>query len=93
MITPRQIRAARGLLGWDATELSRRSGLSAKTITNIEESRTQAHAASLECIASILVQAGSSSPAIKACGSVPRASMFMKVPNGSMPSTIFSMTS
>ena len=58
MITPRQIRAARGLLGWDATELSRRSGLSAKTITNIEESRTQAHAASLECIASILVQAG-----------------------------------
>jgi transcriptional regulator with XRE-family HTH domain len=51
MLTPRQIRAARGLLGWEATELGKRTGLSRETIANIESGRTQAREGSLERIA------------------------------------------
>jgi transcriptional regulator with XRE-family HTH domain len=58
MLTSRQIRAARGLLGWDATELAKRTDLSAKTITNIEEARTQAQAGSLERIAVVFIEQG-----------------------------------
>jgi len=36
MITARQIRAARGLLGWDAVELARKTGLTKETISRIE---------------------------------------------------------
>ena len=51
MITPRQIRAARGLLGWEAIELGKRTSLSRETIANIESGRTQAREGSLERIA------------------------------------------
>lgn len=36
MITPSQLRAARGLLNWTRTELAKASGISAETIKNIE---------------------------------------------------------
>ncbi len=36
MITPAQLRAARGLLDWTRSELAKASGLSAETIKNIE---------------------------------------------------------
>jgi transcriptional regulator with XRE-family HTH domain len=51
MLTPRQIRAARGLLGWEAIELGKRTNLSRETIANIESGRTQAREGSLERIA------------------------------------------
>jgi len=58
MITPRQIRAARGLLGWDATELGGRAGIHRQTITNIECGRTQPHADSINRIRQTLSDAG-----------------------------------
>jgi transcriptional regulator with XRE-family HTH domain len=58
MITPRQIRAARGLLGWEAIDLGKRTDLNPKTITNIEEGRTKPQADSIERIAKALTDAG-----------------------------------
>jgi transcriptional regulator with XRE-family HTH domain len=58
MLTSRQIRAARALLGWEAVELSRRTGLSRETIANIESGRTQGREASLERIEKALSGAG-----------------------------------
>jgi transcriptional regulator with XRE-family HTH domain len=58
MLTPSQIRAARALLGWEALELSRRTGLSNKTISNIETAHTQPHAASIERIEAVFSEAG-----------------------------------
>lgn len=58
MITPPQIRAARGLLGWDAIELGRRTGLSRETIANIESGRTQAREGSLERIVRVFNDSG-----------------------------------
>ena len=58
MLTPRQIRAARGLLGWEATELGKRTNLSRETIANIESGRTQAREGSLERIAAAFETSG-----------------------------------
>jgi transcriptional regulator with XRE-family HTH domain len=58
MITPRQIRAARGLLGWEATELGKRSHLSRETVANIESGRTQAREGSLSEIARVFDENG-----------------------------------
>jgi transcriptional regulator with XRE-family HTH domain len=58
MLTARQIRAARGLLGWEAIELSKRTELTPKTIANIEAGRTQAQAGSMERIAQALIEGG-----------------------------------
>jgi transcriptional regulator with XRE-family HTH domain len=58
MLTPRQVRAARGLLGWEATELGKRTNLSRETIANIESGRTQAREGSLERIAKALEAGG-----------------------------------
>ena len=58
MITPRQIRAARGLLGWEAIELGKRTDLSRETIANIESGRTQAREGSLERIAKAFAESG-----------------------------------
>lgn len=43
MITGRQIRAARGLLGWDATVLAEKTGLTRETVSRIETSIVQPH--------------------------------------------------
>lgn len=58
MITPRQIRAARGLLGWEATELGKRTNLSRETIANIESGRTQAREGSLDRITKVFTDNG-----------------------------------
>lgn len=58
MLAPRQIKAARTLLGWEAIELSNRTGLSRDTIANIESGRTQPQAGSLERIAQALIEGG-----------------------------------
>lgn len=58
MITPRQIRAARGLLGWEAIELGKHTNLSRETIANIESGRTQAREGSLERITKAFELAG-----------------------------------
>jgi transcriptional regulator with XRE-family HTH domain len=58
MLTPRQIRAARGLLGWEAIELGKLTELSRETIANIESGRTQAREGSLERIAKAFNDAG-----------------------------------
>jgi transcriptional regulator with XRE-family HTH domain len=58
MLTPRQIRAARGLLGWEATELGKRTKLSRETIANIEAGRTQAREGSIERIAQAFIEGG-----------------------------------
>jgi transcriptional regulator with XRE-family HTH domain len=42
MITGRQIRAARGLLGWDAIDLATKAGLTRETVSKIENETVQA---------------------------------------------------
>ena len=58
MPSPRQIRAARALLDWDAAELSKRTEIHRQTIRNIESGRTQAQSGSVERIARALTDAG-----------------------------------
>ncbi len=53
MITGRQIRAARGLLGWDASALAEKANLSRETISNIENGTVQAREATLHGIARV----------------------------------------
>lgn len=50
MISRHQLRAARGLLGWDRYTLAERSGVSVATLKNIETGRTQPHTANLEIL-------------------------------------------
>src|SRR5277367_4877107 len=50
MITGRQIQAARALLGWEATDLATKSGLSRETISKIENSHVQPHEKTLTSI-------------------------------------------
>lgn len=50
MITGRQIRAARGLLGWDATVLAAKAGLTRETVSKIETETVQARETTLHDI-------------------------------------------
>jgi DNA-binding XRE family transcriptional regulator len=50
MITPRQIQAARVLLGWDASDLAAKAELSRETISKIENNHVQPHGKSLAAI-------------------------------------------
>jgi transcriptional regulator with XRE-family HTH domain len=52
MITGRQIRAARGLLGWDAATLAKKSGIARETISRIETDMVQPQEKSLARILS-----------------------------------------
>lgn len=58
MITQRQIRAARALLGWDAADLAEKAGLTRATLSNIENGLVQARAATIEKIAHVFDQNG-----------------------------------
>jgi transcriptional regulator with XRE-family HTH domain len=58
MITPRQIRAARYLLGLDAEDLAAQTGLTRNTVSNIENGTVQPREASLERIVGVLTQRG-----------------------------------
>jgi transcriptional regulator with XRE-family HTH domain len=50
MITPGQIRAARGLLNWTQAQLARAAGLSQVAVKNLERGRTDARASTLTAI-------------------------------------------
>src|SRR4051794_2239114 len=58
MIKPRQIRAARHLLGLDAEQLAEKAGVTRATITNIENGVVQPQRGSLERIVGALTQGG-----------------------------------
>ena len=50
MITPGQIRAARGLLNWTQAQLARAAGLSQVAVKNQERGRTDPRASTLTAI-------------------------------------------
>ena len=56
MITGRQIKAARALLGWDAADLAHKAGLSRETVGNIENSLVQAREVSMNLIVRVFNQ-------------------------------------
>lgn len=58
MITVSQIRAARGLLGWSQRDLADRTGLSQRTITNIETEKNIPNSETLATIERMIQQAG-----------------------------------
>ncbi|MDD3183478.1 MAG: helix-turn-helix transcriptional regulator [Alphaproteobacteria bacterium] len=58
MITERQIRAARGLLGWDAADLAEKAKLTRATLSNIENNLVQARSGSLEKIVRVFSENG-----------------------------------
>lgn len=58
MITQRQIRAARALLGWDAADLAEKAGLTRATLSNIENGLVQARAATIEKIKKVFIESG-----------------------------------
>ena len=58
MITPEQIRAARGLLDWTQAELARAAGLSEVAVKNLERGRTDPRASTLSAIQQAFDRAG-----------------------------------
>lgn len=58
IVTPRQIRAARGLLGWTRTELADRAIVSTTTVADIERGDVNPRASTLGAIILTLEQAG-----------------------------------
>lgn len=58
MIAVSQIRAARGLLGWSQKDLAERTGLSQRTITNIETEKNIPNVETLQSIETVIQQAG-----------------------------------
>lgn len=58
MITGRQIRAARALLGWDAADLAEKAHISRETISNIENGATKAREHTLREIERVFNNSG-----------------------------------
>jgi transcriptional regulator with XRE-family HTH domain len=58
MISGPQIRAARALLGWSRTNLSRRSGVSASAIQSFEDGQHDVREGTLAAINTALVEGG-----------------------------------
>lgn len=58
MITGRQIRAARGLLDWDATILAEKAGLTRATVSRVETDAVQPHEKTLAAIARVFDEHG-----------------------------------
>jgi predicted transcriptional regulator len=58
MVTPGQIRAGRGLLGWSQAELGRRSGLSANAVSLIETGASDAKTSTMTAIVRALESGG-----------------------------------
>lgn len=58
MITSRQIRAARGLLGWDAVVLAQRAGVTKEAISRIESGKVRPHESTMAKIQRAFNDAG-----------------------------------
>jgi predicted transcriptional regulator len=58
IISSRQIRAARGLLGWTRTELADRAILSVTTVADIERGDVNPKVSTIGAITSVLEKAG-----------------------------------
>lgn len=58
MITSRQIRAARGLLGWDAVVLAQKADLTKEAISRIESDKVRPHESTLSKISRAFNDAG-----------------------------------
>ncbi|MEA1675480.1 helix-turn-helix domain-containing protein [Nitrospirillum sp. BR 11163] len=58
IVSPRQIRAARGLLGWTRTELADRAILSVTTVADIERNDVNPRASTLSAVILTLEKAG-----------------------------------
>jgi transcriptional regulator with XRE-family HTH domain len=58
MITPGQIRAARGLLGWTQAQLAKEAGLSEVAVKNLERGRSDPRASTLAAIQEAFSRAG-----------------------------------
>lgn len=58
MITSRQIRAARGLLGWDAVILAQKAGITKEAISRIEGDKVRPHESTLVKILRAFNEAG-----------------------------------
>ena len=57
-LTPAQLRAARGLVGWSRPQLAMQSGVSLSTVKDFEDGRRQPYASSLVAITAALKTAG-----------------------------------
>ena len=58
MITPGQIRAARGLIDWTQAQLARAAGVSEVAVKNLERGRTDPRASTLTAIQEAFDRAG-----------------------------------
>jgi predicted transcriptional regulator len=58
MITPRQIRAARALLGWSQQQLADRAIVSLNAVTRLEKGKVDSRASTITAIEKTLSKAG-----------------------------------
>ncbi len=58
IITPAQIRAARGLLGWNQQDLAEKAHISIGTVKNFESGKETVHYNSMQSLRSALEAAG-----------------------------------
>ena len=58
MITPRQIRAARALLGWSQQELADKAIVSLNAVTRLEKGKVDSRLSTLSAIEKALTRAG-----------------------------------
>jgi predicted transcriptional regulator len=58
MITPRQIRAARALLGWSQQQLADRAIVSLNAVTRLEKGKVDSRRSTTDAIERTLIKAG-----------------------------------
>jgi len=58
MITPRQIRAARALLGWSQQQLADKAIVSLNAVTRLEKGRVDSRSSTVTAIEKALIKAG-----------------------------------
>jgi predicted transcriptional regulator len=58
MITPRQIRAARALLGWSQQQLADRAILSLNAVARLEKAKVDSRVSTLTAIKKVVTKAG-----------------------------------
>jgi len=58
MITPRQVRAARALLGWSQQDLADKAIISLNAVTRLERGQVDPRVSTLEALERVLTRAG-----------------------------------